>query len=473
LEVCGSLTIDNEVIFKVDESGKAGQLINTCGVNTCTVTMGSAATAIVRKAFVNDSNVYPWSFVSFPFNVDPDSIFAAETMNKAAWGDLTTGNADFFIGEYDGQKRANDGFTNGSNYINVPDSLIIANKGYILAGGNDYQSVDFKSVAGTQFACVNTQVITSYYAGTRGECDHGWNLVGAPFVSGYNLKDAVGNKPYYVFDATAQTYNTVMAGDDYLIYPFSSFFVQNLGDADGVTFMTSNQTFKAVKAMNSNDEISLVIANAVTQDKTRIRLQEDASINFERYKDGIKLMSPVMSVPQIYTEAPGSCAGIAFNALPSNTKRIDLKVRTGKADIYTISMIDKEKLNNVKKVVLVDNETLAQTNLFDQSYTYETNVSTTNTSSRFHIIVSGEEANGINYTGNGDIKIRTNGKKVTLSGLNGKAGVNMYDAVGKLVYQYTNVSNDNSFNVNIPGMYIMDISTETQQVRIKLLVNNN
>ncbi|HRZ98760.1 MAG TPA: T9SS type A sorting domain-containing protein, partial [Paludibacter sp.] len=70
-------------------------------------------------------------------------------------------------------------------------------------------------------------------------------------------------------------------------------------------------------------------------------------------------------------------------------------------------------------------------------------------------------------------KIRTNGRKVTLTGLNGKAAVNMYDAVGKLIYQYDNVTNDNSFDVNIAGMYIMDINTETQQVRVKVIVNKN
>ncbi len=473
LEVCGHLEIDNEVIFKVDGDGKSGQIINNCGTNTCTVTVRSTATAIVRKKFSTASGAYPWSFVSVPFDVTEDWIFIAGTDTPAIWGDLTSTTGDFYIGEYDGQKRANDGFTNGSNYVNLPAHTLVANKGYILAAGDGNDSIDFKSVVGTQFACLDTQLETTYYAGVRGECDHGWNLIGAPFVSGYNLKNAIGNKPYYVFDVANQTYTTVMAGVDYLIYPFSAFFLQNLGDADGVTFTSSEQTFKAVKGVNSTDEITLVIANATVQDVTRIRLLQDASVNFVRSEDGMKLMSPVLTTPQIYTDASGACGGVAYNSLPLNTTRVDLKVRTGKEDTYTISMIDINKVTGLNKVILVDTETGIQTNLLEESYTYYNSDNGTTTSSRFYILLSSEVVTDFIYNGNDNIKIRTNGRKVTLTGLNGKASVNMYDAVGKLIYQYDNVTNDNSFDVNIAGMYIMDINTETQQVRVKVIVNKN
>jgi len=285
------------------------------------------------------------------------------------------------------------------------------------------------------------------------------------------LVNASGNKPYYVFDATSQNYTTVMPGGNYMIYPFSSFFAQNLGDADGVTFTISQPA--PVRAATSYDEISLNITNGNQSDKTLIRLQEDASVNFERTKDGIKLMSPVMSVPQIYTEAPGACAGLACNALPLNTTQVDLKVRTGKSGTYTISMIDKEKVTGVKKVILVDTETGARTNLLDQSYTYDNTVGGTNISSRFYILLSGENITGFSYVGNDNIQIRTSGGKVYLSGLTGTAEVRMYDAVGKLINQFTGVSNDKPLNVNVPGMYIMDINTGSQKARVKLIINNN
>lgn len=471
LEVCGHLEIGNEVIFKVDENGKAGQIINNCGTSTCTVNVRSTATAIVRKNFSTVSGTYPWNFVSVPFDVTEDRIFIANTNTQAVWGDFNSPTGDFYIGEYDGQKRANDGFTNGSNYVNLPAHTLVANKGYVLAAGDANNSIDFRSIPGTQFACNDTQITTTYYAGVRGECDHGWNLIGVPFVSGYNLKNAAGNKPYYVFDGT--NYTTVMAGVDHLIYPFSAFFLQNLGDADGVNFLTANQTFKAVKAANTADLISLVISNGRVQDKTHIRLMDYGSVNFLRSEDGGKLMSPVLTTPQIYTVAPGACGEVAYNTLPLNTTRVDLKVRTGKQDTYTISMMDKEKATGITKVILVDTETGIQTNLFEQSYSYDIDINSSTISSRFYILLTSEVVTGYNYLGNENVKIRTNGKKVTLTGLNGKATVHMYDAIGKLIYQYANVSNDNSFDVNIPGMYIMNISTETQQVRVKIIVNKN
>jgi len=126
----------------------------------------------------------------------------------------------------------------------------------------------------------------------------------------------------------------------------------------------------------------------------------------------------------------------------------------------------------VKQVILVDTETKVQTNLMNQSYSFETVGSSTNTSSRFYVLLSGEEANGFNFVGKDNIQISTSGNKVYLSGLKGEAHVRMYDAVGKLIYQFSEVRNENPIDVNVPGLYIVDISTASQKARVKLLVNN-
>ncbi len=474
LKVCGTLDIDNQIVFIVDETGKAGQLDNSCGGTSCTVTVDQNASIIVRKSFVNDPQIYPWSFISIPFDVIADSIFIAGTTDKANWGNLDTNIADFYIGQYDGQKRANDGFTNGSNYVNVPDSLIKANKGYILAGGDDYQPIDFKSEVGTQFLCGPTLVETSINVSSTGRsyCDEGWNLIGVPFVSAFNLNDAWAFEPYFVWNGV-DNYTTVMADDNYLVYPFSSFFIQDWLQAyDGLTYDIEGKTFKAVKSATRFDEISLVVSNGEQNDLTRIRLQENASVNFERNRDGIKMMSPVSSVPQIYTEASGSCAGLACNALPLNTSLVNLKLRTGKAGTYTIGMIDKEKLVDIKKVILVDTETKAQTNLMNQSYTFDITNATSTISSRFYVTLSTEEANGLNVIGGTGISVHSTGNKVYLNGLNGQADLRLFDAAGKLIYQFSGVENSVPVMINVPGLYIMDINANGQNARVKLIINN-
>lgn len=474
LEVCGTLLIDNEVIFKVDENGKAGQIINNCGANTCTVTVGPAATAIVRKSFSSSSTVYPWNFVSFPFNVVQDSIFIAGTRTKALWGNIEDDVADFFMAEYDGQRRADYGISNGSNYVNVPDHLILANKGYILAGGDGIDSIDFKSAIGTDFLCGPIMVPTNINVSSTGRtyCDEGWNLVGVPYVTGYNLNNAWPYEPFFVWNGV-DNYTTVMADDDFNVYPFSSFFIQDWLQAyDGLTYDIEGKTFKAVKAANKFDEISLTVSNSQNSDLTRIRLKEDALVSFERKNDGIKLMSPVMSVPQIYTEAQGSCAGLACNALPLNTERVDLKVRTGKAGTYKIVLVNKEKLKDVIRLMLVDTETKAQTNLMEQSYTFDITATTTAITSRFYVTLHTEEVSSTEIVNGNGINVYTAGNKVYLSGINGKAGVNMFDAAGKLICNFPVVENNIPLTISTPGLYIMDINTENGNVRTKLIINN-
>lgn len=472
LKVCGTLEIDNQIVFEVDSTGRAGQLDNSCGSTSCTVDVRSTASIIVRKKF--GKNIYPWNFVSFPFNVVEDSIFIGGTRTKAVWGDIQDNVADFFIAEYDGQRRADYGITNGSNYVNVPNHLLLANKGYILAGGDGIDSIDFKSAIGTDFLCGPIMVPTNINVSSTGRsyCDEGWNLVGVPYVTGYNLNNAWPFDPYFVWNGV-DNYTTVMADDDFYVYPFSSFFIQDWLQAyDGLTYDIDGKTFKAVKAANKYDEISLTVSNSQNSDLTRIRLKEDALVSFERKNDGIKLMSPVMSVPQIYTEAQGSCAGLACNALPLNTERVDLKVRTGKAGTYKIAMVNKEKLKDVIRVMLVDTETKAQTNLMEQSYTFDITTSTTAITSRFYVVITSQDINGTDVVIGNGIRVYTAGNEVYLTGLNGKAGVNIFDAAGKLIYQFQNVENNLPFTINVPGMYIMDINTENGNAKTKLIINN-
>lgn len=473
LQVCGTLQIDNQIVFEVNKYGVAGQLDNRCGNVGCTVDVRNSATVIVRKTFDTNPAAYAWSYISLPFSVASSNIYIANTATHAVWGDLTSNTGDFYIGLYDGQKRANDGLTNGSNYVNLPAHAIVANKGYILAAGDNGSSIDFKSTPGTDFICQTTEIPTSNYISTTGKttCDEGWNLVGVPFVSGYNLNNAQPMNPYYVWNGSS--YTTVMADDNYTIYPFSSFFAQDKEAGTGIIFDNGGQALKAVRAVSSYEEISLNVNNADYTDQTRIRLKEDALATYEQNADGIKILSSMNQVPQLYTEASGSCSGISCNSLPMNTSQVDLKLRTGKAGAYTFRLADKNKLGTVKKVILVDDVEKVNTDLMQvESYTYTNSTATTTTTSRFHLLLSREAITGLTNAGNNAVSVKTDGKHVSLTGLEGDAQVNFYSAIGKLLFQFNNVNNTNVLDINIQGMYVVDINTATQHARVKVLINN-
>jgi hypothetical protein len=149
---------------------------------------------------------------------------------------------------------------------------------------------------------------------------------------------------------------------------------------------------------------------------------------------------------------------------------VDLKVRTGTKGIYTIRLSDAAKAPNVKEILLVDLLTGIRTDLLQTpSYSYDN--TETGTSDRFYVLLSTDQTTGVTTGNNNGISIITKGKNMSFSGLKGIAHVNMYDVVGKLIYQYSDIANGQSFDVKIPGVYMINISTATQKARLKVLIN--
>ena len=479
LAVCGKLTIDNQVIFEIDEYSQAGQLTNCGGCSGGEVKMNTGAKIIARKAL--DAT---WDMISLPFEVTEENVFIAGTNTPAKWGGLETrlaDNANFIIAEYDGAKRASDPSavspTNSTYFKSVNPKILTASKGYIITGGLApvEHNIDFVAPAGTEFNFCD-KTYTGIYYEAASSCNEGWNMVGTPYYSKYNLNYATPLAPYYIWTGTS--YETVNDNQDWVLNPFMAFFLQvpdanstvNNYDALGLSLFVKPSS--QVSPAMAFDELKLTVTDIFNADNTILRLKENASIGYDNREDGIKFLNSNTVIPQIYTEAAGACSPIAVNTLPVTVDKVHLKVRTGKTGTYRIRLEDSYRAPNYTSVMLVDTDNDFKTELLDtEGYSYES--TTTGVSSRFYVLLTKEEANDIEFVGNDGIIIITRGKNITLKGVKGLAGVRMYDVVGKLLYQYQNITNGGSFDVNVPGVYIMDISTETQNARVKILINNN
>ena len=489
LMVLGTLNIDNKIIFKIDSTGNPGELTNggCSSQNIATGVIRSTASTepakiIVRKVFDKGK----WSFISFPFEISGTNIFKGGTINPvlASWGDPGGTGKDFYAAQYSGAKRADAtveeiGATSAQFFEGISPQSFEEYKGYIVTSAvND--SIDFVASPNTSFNFCGdlTKSLTYETAAGSTPCNSGWNLVGIPFVSSYNINYAnlIGSATYYIPTITENTtaFPPTSTSTDKTVTPFSAFFIHltTTTTTQTLTYGTSLQlNTKGVNNSSPSEELVLNYSNGSYADKATIRLKDDAISGFDIEEDAIKILSSSVTVPQIYTELDDACGKIAINSLPTDTKRVNLVVRNGAVGDFSIGMSELSKITNLKQAILVDTETGLRTDLLETSYTYNNTVPGTS-SSRFYILFSPDNTTDIAPNGNSDISVIPTGRNIRLNGLKGVASVNMYDVVGKLIYQYTDIAEGQSFNVNVPGIYIMDISTESQRERIKILINN-
>lgn len=160
-----------------------------------------------------------WYFFSFPFDIDLAKCKFPS--NKYVWR------------YYDGDLRAKEG---SGAWTNVSDGKLKAFTGYIFQTNNNgnIQMV----VSDPVFTGNDKSVGIDAHASAQAQ-DAGWNFVGNPFLSYYNLSNFINifDMSITVWDPVNNTYNAVVPGDDdYEFHPFEAFFVQKPEGQDNIDF---------------------------------------------------------------------------------------------------------------------------------------------------------------------------------------------------------------------------------------------
>jgi len=468
-----SLTVNTPLVFEIATDGSAGQLKAYCG----DVTMGASSRLIARKTL--DTS---WDYISFPFEVSDENIFLAGTSTQANWGDLESnisdpGTINFIAAYYNGALRStNPEFysTSSSKYFSsLSTHKFNPLQGYIITGGMENNpstiTLDFCSAAGTSLTfCDMSNVAQSYTTGSL-SCHCGWNLVGTPYVAQYNLKYALSLFSYYVWETNS--YTTVGSTTNYALNPFGAFFLQTSTTGQvlnykvgGLTDFTSSG--EGTASAPEFSEVLIEIEQGNYTDKTLIRLEQNADVAYKIHEDGIKMTTSSTVIPQIYTEAEGACSVLAINVLPIDTKKVDLKIKLGTLGLNTIKISDKDNISGFSSVILVDTETGIQTDLLNNSYSFENTV--TGESSRFYVLFGLNTA--VEQTSTDNIRAIVNDNSLYFTGLNGNAQVNIHDVVGKTIGIYQNVVNAQAINVPQKGIYLVNIINGTQNETIKVII---
>lgn len=290
-----------------------------------------------------------WSFVSFPFNVKVSDI---ET--------IADGTTNWVVRKYDGQKRAS-GETSETWSRLTSDDVLNAGEGYIIQGsryiGNNWQEHsgfrmhainDSKknNIFNSADATVTMNEYESEFAHNRS-----WNLIGNPYPCYYDTRFMDFNAPITVWNMRDNTYTAYSPSDDsYILCPGEAFFVQRPIDNGTINFAKEGrQTNRSVRTINaparakafaqySTNRIiaNVTISDGENTDRTRVVLNDNATMDYEMDKDATKFMSSDPSVPQIFTSKNG--INYAINERPISDGVVSLNLHIGKDGFYSISL---------------------------------------------------------------------------------------------------------------------------------------
>lgn len=345
-----------------------------------------------------------WQFVTFPFDVKVSDIVPESE------------NTSWVVRGHSGAMRA--AGKNDSVWVNLKaDDVLEAGKGYIMHCYNpDNDLVKFRVSPLT--TTVNRQLL--FASGDRtlsleenlSEFEHNrsWNLIGNPYPSFYDTRFMEFGAPFMVWNSSAQNYYAYNPADDaYILSPGEALFVQRPVDQKDITFLKDGRQInqyartlldETTQARARGKEgvqrsvFNLTLSGENTSDRTRVVLNDEASMTYEMNKDAAKFASTVPTVAQIYSWNGES--RYAINERPTGSGIVNLGVHCGTKGTYTIALANavdgqvilEDKLMNISTEITAD-----------KGYSFEAEAGDDDSRFVLHItrgIGGGDDTTGIN-----------------------------------------------------------------------------
>ena len=399
-----------------------------------------------------------WYFISLPFNFRPADIAVPE-------------GAQYALRRYDGGARAASGA--GQSWKDVEkDETVTAGTGFIFQASQDgwyrFRAMDDAS---KQYIAANKEFAKALAANPSDvAADRGWNLVGNPYQTYYNVHRLNFTAPITLWNAGNRTYEAYsIIDDDVALQPGQAFFVQCPDEVESISFplegrqLTADiESQTATRPMGPGHDgmqrllLDLSLGCGDMADRTRVVLNNAAGETYETACDAAKFMSDATDVPQLYSLGADGTR-YAINERPAADGTVRLGFRAGSDGSYTLRLTRHEgchaRLTDLKTGTTAD---LAAT---DYHFTAEAGTDET----RFVLAIEPDATTGIGSA----TATETLGATATQGGiaLTGRGTATVYGADGRKLGTY-DVQGQRT--VNVPaGIYVVS----TPQGSVKVTVN--
>ena len=399
-----------------------------------------------------------WYFISLPFNFRPADIAVPE-------------GAQYALRRYDGGARATSG--TGQSWTDVEeDETVAAGTGFIFQASQDgWYSFHALDDAAKQYVAANKEFAKALAANPSDVADdRGWNLVGNPYQTYYNIHRLNFTAPITLWNTGSRTYEAYsIIDDDVALQPGQAFFVQCPDEVESISFplegrqLTADiESQTATRPMGPGHDgtqrllLDLSIGSGDMADRTRVVLNDAAEETYETACDAAKFMSDATDVPQLYSLGADGTR-YAINERPEGDGKVRLGFRAGSDGSYTLRLTRHEGCH----AWLTDLKTGTTADLAATDYHFTAEAGTDET--RFVLAVEPDATTGIGSA----TTTETLGATATQGGiaLAGRGTATVYGADGRKLGTY-DVQGQRT--VNVPaGIYVVS----TPQGSVKVTVN--
>ena len=313
---------------------------------TCLMVNGEMRAENVTINLMNQNS--RWQFISFPFDVRMSDIVPADSLTQ------------WVVREYSGENRASNMLD--STWVDLKkDDVLRAGKGYIMHCYNNNSSPVMFTVTPVKES-VNRQAL--FMADDRtveldehiAEFDHNrsWNLVGNPYPTFYDSRFLDFTAPLTIWNSRYNNYMAVSpVDDDFILSPGEAFFVQRPVDQENITFAKEGrQTHNHVRQLQNSDMeqmprakaplaenrqvINIVLQGDETADRTRVVINENATMGYDMNVDASKFDAIDAAVSQLFTVAGN--VRYAINERPLGDAVVELGLHVGTEGMFTLKL---------------------------------------------------------------------------------------------------------------------------------------